>query len=71
MSATCANCGQPFRKGQHMFKATVITGLGAMLAHVCRRCRRLIERDDAAAEAFIESARSQIALLATPAGGRA
>jgi len=67
----CAHCGQPFRKGQYTYKATVLTGLGAMLAHVCRRCRRLIERDDAVAEAFIESARQQIALMAAPTAGRA
>jgi len=71
VTPTCAHCNQPFKPGQQMFRATVLTGLGAMLAHVCRRCRRLIERDDAVAEAFIETARAQIELMATPTAGRA
>lgn len=70
-AATCARCNRPFKLGERMFRATVITSVGAKLAHVCRCCRRLLEHDDAAAEAFVETARAELTLAAIPIGGHA
>ena len=71
MSADCSNCGRPFKRGQRGFRYAVITAVGMKWGTVCRRCRGLLEHDEATAVAFADAAGAELALMATDVGGHA